>query len=129
MQHQLKKEERPLSPRLSIYRWHPTMIASLAHRASGVALVLFVPIYLWLLRGMTGSTEQFDNTLLWLHSGWGKLFLWLMGVALIYHFINGIRFLCIDTGWFESRAGLRNTAMAVIATAAVAAALLLLVLL
>ena len=128
MPHQLKTPERPLSPRLSIYRWHATMMASLAHRASGVALVLFVPIYLWLLRGMTGSTEQFDATALWLHSGWGKLFLWVMGVALFYHFINGIRFLCIDTGWFESRSALRNTAVFVLGFA-VLAALLLMVLL
>jgi len=120
--------DRPLSPRLTIYRWQPGMIASLAHRVSGLALVLFVPIYLWLLRGMTGSSEQFDATSIWLHSGWGKLFLWLMGVALVYHFINGIRFLCIDTGWFESRSAMRATAVVVLAVAAVAALLLMVLL-
>ncbi|MDQ6995279.1 MAG: hypothetical protein Q9M18_06750, partial [Mariprofundaceae bacterium] len=34
--------ERPLSPRLSIYRWLPGMIASISHRISGVLLILFV---------------------------------------------------------------------------------------
>jgi len=104
------------------------MIASIAHRASGVALVLFVPLYLWLLRGMTGSTEQFDATSLWLHSGWGKLFLWPVGVALIYHFCNGIRFLCIDTGWLESRSAMRGSALIVLIIAGLTALLLLVLL-
>lgn len=104
------------------------MVASLAHRASGVALVLFVPIYLWLLRGMTGSSEQFDEISIWLHSGWGNLFLWMIGVSLIYHFINGIRFLCIDTGWFESRSVLRQSALLVLAVTLIAALLLLVLL-
>jgi len=128
MQHQLKTPERPLSPRLTIYRWQPGMIASLAHRASGFALVLFVPLYLWLLRGMTGSTEQFDATSLWLHSGWGKLFLWMVGVSLAYHFCNGIRFLCIDTGWFESRTAMRASAFIVLGLTAVIGLLLVVLL-
>ncbi|MDQ7000281.1 MAG: succinate dehydrogenase, cytochrome b556 subunit, partial [Mariprofundus sp.] len=56
-----EQRERPLSPRLSIYRWQPGMIASLAHRASGLILVLFVPLYLWLLHGMTGSPDHFEQ--------------------------------------------------------------------
>lgn len=117
-------QQRPLSPRLSIYRWHAGMIASIAHRGSGLALVLFVPIYLWLLRGMTGSNEQFDSTSLWLHSLSGKFFLWLVGISLAYHFINGIRFLCIDIGWLESRSAMRNSAFFVIALAGFLALLL-----
>ncbi len=128
MQHQLKTPERPLSPRLTIYRWQPGMIASLAHRASGLALVLFVPLYLWLLRGMTGSTEQFDATALWLHTEWGKLFLWMVGVSLAYHFCNGIRFLCIDTGWFESRSAMRTSAFIVLGLTAIIGLLLVVLL-
>jgi len=128
MQHQLKTPERPLSPRLTIYRWQPGMIASLAHRASGLALVLFVPLYLWLLRGMTGSTEQFDATSLWLHTGWGKLFIWMVGVSLAYHFCNGIRFLCIDTGWFESRSAMRTSAFIVLGLTAIIGLLLVVLL-
>ncbi|ATX82235.1 succinate dehydrogenase subunit C [Mariprofundus ferrinatatus] len=120
--------ERPLSPRISIYRWHPTMIASLAHRASGLVLVLFVPLYLWLLRGMTGSSEQFEATSAWLHSGLGQLFLWVAGVSLVYHFVNGVRFLSIDTGWFESRSALRSSAFVVLGITAVAAVILAVIL-
>ena len=30
--------ERPLSPHLTIYRWQVTMLASITHRATGMAL-------------------------------------------------------------------------------------------
>lgn len=119
---------RPLSPRLSVYRWQPAMIASLAHRVSGLLLVLFVPLYLWILHGMTGSADDFDRMQQWLHSGAGRLSLWLVGVALLYHFCNGLRFLSIDAGWCESRKMMRLSARVVIAMA-LAAALLLAVLL
>ncbi|MFQ5345830.1 MAG: succinate dehydrogenase, cytochrome b556 subunit [Mariprofundus sp.] len=110
MSEQSDSKARPLSPRLSIYRWHPAMIASIAHRITGLILVLFVPLYLWLLHGMTGSSENFEVVFNWMHSVPGRLSLWLVGVALIYHFCNGIRFLCVDAGWLESRIALRNSA-------------------
>jgi len=116
--------ERPLSPRLSIYRWQPAMIASIAHRMTGLILVLFVPLYLWLLHGMTGSTDRFVAVSDWLHSGLGKLSLWLVGVSLMYHFSNGIRFLTIDAGWGESREMMRNSARLVLGLTAIVAVLL-----
>ncbi len=117
-------KERPLSPRLSVYRWHPGMIASIAHRGTGVVLVLFVPLYLWLLHGMTGSAKNFTAVSDWLHSGLGQFSLWLVGSALIYHFCNGIRFLIIDAGWDESRSALRNSAKLVLGMSMIAALIL-----
>ncbi|MDX8404927.1 MAG: succinate dehydrogenase, cytochrome b556 subunit [Mariprofundus sp.] len=115
---------RPLSPRVSIYRWQPAMIASLAHRGSGLALVLFVPLYLWLLHGMTGSPDNFIQMQSWLHSGLGKLSLWVAAVSLFYHFCNGLRFLSIDAGWCESRQMMRLSARIVIGLALLFALLL-----
>ena len=119
-----KVPERPLSPRLSIYRWQPAMIASIAHRASGVVLFLFVPLYLWLLHAMTGSPESFSSAFEWLHSGLGKFSLWVVGIALIYHFCNGIRFLALDAGFGETREIMRSSARNVIIIAAVTAIVL-----
>lgn len=104
------------------------MVASLVHRASGIALVLFVPLYLWLLHGMTGSEQNFAKADAWMHSGIGKFYLWVAGTALSYHFCNGIRFLCLDAGWGESRNMMRNSARLVLVIP-VLVALLLLVLL
>jgi len=123
MSEQPMKHARPLSPRVSIYRWRAPMLASIAHRASGMALVLFVPLYLWLLHGMTSSPDHYVATLDWLHSLLGKSSLCLVGVALVYHFANGIRFLCIDAGWGESREMMRFSANMVLAIATFAALL------
>ncbi|MFC1536644.1 succinate dehydrogenase, cytochrome b556 subunit [Pseudomonadota bacterium] len=111
----------PLSPRLSIYRWHIPMIASIAHRASGAVLVLFVPFYLWVLHGMTGSPEDFDQALLFLHSPLCRVTLWMAAVAFIYHFCNGIRFLILDAGWCESKQMMRLSAYIVLLIAMLSA--------
>ena len=31
-------DERPMSPHMSVWKWHPTMLSSILHRASGVVL-------------------------------------------------------------------------------------------
>lgn len=113
----------PMSPRLSIYRWHIPMVASIAHRASGMALILFMPFYLWVLHGMTGTPEDFDQALALLHSPVGRLILWVAGTAVIYHFCNGIRFLTLDAGWCESQQMMRLSARIVLFMALLAALL------
>ena len=101
---------QPLSPRLSVYRWPLTMVASLAHRASGILLALFVPVYLYLISGLVGTPDDFAAMVLWMHSYFGKLTLWLTGTALLYHLVNGVRFILLDAGCFESRDGMRASA-------------------
>lgn len=120
----VNKPVRPRSPRISIYRLHPETLASGAHRLSGVVLILFVPFYLWLLLGLTGSPEDFERYYDHLRSVWGRLSLWVAGMALIYHLCNGVRFLCIDAGWAESRNMLRLTSQIMLALAAITALVL-----
>jgi succinate dehydrogenase / fumarate reductase cytochrome b subunit len=100
------------------------MIASLGHRASGLVLVLFVPFYLWVLHGMTSSPDAFLRMRAMLHQPLGRLALWLAGVAIIYHFCSGIRFLCLDAGWGETPGMMRTSARIVLAIAALAALVL-----
>ena len=121
--------ERPLSPRLSIYRWHVQAVASIAHRASGLLLVGAIPFYLCLLSGLTGDAASFESTMSALQSPLSRLLVWFIGVALVYHFANGIRFLCLDMGLGESREMLRMSAKAMLAIAGVAAVVLAAVLL
>jgi len=91
------------------------MAASLAHRASGIILVLSVPVYLWLLYGLTGSPENFQHVMGWLRAPLGRLMLWFTGSALIYHLINGIRFICLDAGIGEERRIMRLASQLVFA--------------
>jgi len=115
---------RPLSPRLSIYRLHSVTLASGAHRISGLVLILFVPLYLWSLYGIAGPPEDFQYTIDFLRSFWGRAVLWMVGMAFIYHLLNGIRFLCIDAGWVDGRDTMRLGARVMLGIAAVTAVLL-----
>jgi len=116
--------KRPLSPRVSVYRWQPAMLASIAHRASGMMLVLFIPIYLCLLSELTGTPDEFAAAQVWMHSIVGRVILWLAGASLIYHLLNGIRFLCLDAGWGESRDMMRFSARVVVGIGFAAVAVL-----
>ena len=118
------KYPMPLSPRLSIYRLHPVTLASGAHRISGLVLILAVPFYIWLLVALTGSSGEFQNAIDLLRSFWGKLALWIVGMALIYHLLNGVRFLTIDAGWRDKRDLMLAGAKVMLGIAALAAPLL-----
>jgi len=115
---------RPLSPRVSVYRWQMPMLASFAHRINGLVLVLFVPVYVCLLSGLTGSPDDFSNTLDWMHGVAGRLMLWAVGAALIYHLVNGIRFLLLDAGFSETREAMRGSAKLSLAAGVVGALVL-----
>lgn len=111
------RDNRPLSPRLSIYRWHVAMLVSLLHRASGIFLVVCLPLYFWSLAGMTSDENGFHQWQQRLQTPLGRLILWLALSALIYHLLNGIRFLLLDAGVGETRDAMRMSAKFVLAIA------------
>jgi succinate dehydrogenase / fumarate reductase, cytochrome b subunit len=91
-------DKRPLSPHLSVWRWHVTMAGSILHRATGIALygatILFVA---WLLAVAAGP-EAYAPIDALLTSWFGQLCIYLVAAALAYHFANGLRHLWMDTG-------------------------------
>jgi succinate dehydrogenase cytochrome b subunit len=115
------QDGRPLSPRISVYRWQFPMLASFAHRISGVLLVLLLPGYLYCLNALTGSPDDYSRLQAGMHSVPGRFMLWLAGTALIYHLVNGIRFILLDAGCLESRDSMRLTARLSLAVGALAA--------
>ncbi len=90
--------DRPLSPHLQIWRWHVTMLASIAHRASGVALYAgVIGIAIWLLAlAHGGEALAAINTLL--ASLPGMVGLYVLIAAFGYHLCNGLRHLFWDAG-------------------------------
>jgi len=110
----MNNQQSPLSPRLSIYRWRLTMFASIAHRGSGIFLVLVIPAALWLLLSMAHGKMSYLYGLAWLQSAQGTFLLWLTCVALCYHLLNGIRFLLLDIGKTDSREAMKLSAKLVV---------------
>ncbi len=91
-------ETRPISPHLSVWRWHVTMLSSILHRFSGMGLygaaILFA---VWLMAAAAGP-EIYAPVQSFLVSPLGGVMLYLIVAALAYHLANGIRHLVFDSG-------------------------------
>ncbi|MGL4488328.1 MAG: succinate dehydrogenase, cytochrome b556 subunit [Rhizobiaceae bacterium] len=92
------KNKRPLSPHLSIYKPIPTMVMSIAHRLTGVALYFGTLIMAWWLFAAATSESYFDFVQAFLGSWFGRLVLFGFTWALVHHMLGGIRHLIWDTG-------------------------------
>jgi succinate dehydrogenase / fumarate reductase, cytochrome b subunit len=90
--------ERPLSPHLQIYRWQLTSTLSIAHRATGLALVAGTLLLVWWLVAAATGPEAYAYAQGFLSSWLGILMLLGWSFSLFYHLCNGIRHLVWDTG-------------------------------
>jgi len=89
---------RPLSPHLSIWRWHVTMFTSIAHRASGTGLYAAALIAAGWAVALASGPEAYAAYMGLLGSTAGKIVMFLITAALFFHLANGIRHLIWDTG-------------------------------
>lgn len=90
--------ERPLSPHLQIYRPMLTMMMSIVHRITGVALYFGTLLLVIWLVAAASSPAAFD-TVNGLYGSWiGLLVLVGYSWALIHHALGGIRHFVWDTG-------------------------------
>ena len=94
---------RPLSPHLSIYRPHITMVMSIMHRITGVGLYLgSILLVIWLVTIAT-SSKNFE-IFVGLFSNWfGQLILFGFIWSLSHHTLGGLKHLVQDTGAWLSK--------------------------
>ncbi len=89
---------RPLSPHLLHWRWHITMLCSILHRATGLALyggALILAAWAICLASGPGAYADFRVIL---GSLIGKLALFGLTVSIFYHLAGGVRHLVWDSG-------------------------------
>jgi len=85
-----------------------------AHRVSGIALAIFLPLHFWAL----GNALQLDSFLAWTEQPLVKAGEWAIVVALAAHLAGGLRVLAIEfLDWHEWQKSL--AAIAAAATLAV----------
>lgn len=89
---------RPLSPHLQIYRPMLTMMMSIIHRATGVALYFGIILLVWWLSAASTSDDYFALVQGFWGSWFGRLVLFGFTWALVHHAIGGLRHLMWDTG-------------------------------
>ena len=91
-------QDRPVSPHVSIWRWHITMAASILNRAAGSALYASaIGLAMWLIAVAAGP-EAYARIGMLLASPIGQSALYLVVAALAFHLASGIRHLVFDTG-------------------------------
>jgi succinate dehydrogenase / fumarate reductase cytochrome b subunit len=90
--------ERPLSPHLQIYRWQITMVLSILHRATGIALAAGALLLAWWLIALAAGPEPYAAVQEFNGSWFGRLLLFGWTWSLFYHLCNGIRHLFWDAG-------------------------------
>ncbi|MFN3314877.1 MAG: succinate dehydrogenase, cytochrome b556 subunit, partial [Hyphomonas sp.] len=87
---------RPLSPHLQVWRFHATMVASITHRLTGVALYFGTFLIVAWLVALAISPETYAQIESIVASIPGRIVLFLWAVAVLFHFANGIRHLLWD---------------------------------
>lgn len=91
-------QNRPLSPHISIYKPIPTMIMSIVHRITGVALYAGTVLVAWWLIAAASGEVYFDFVNDIFGSIIGRLILFGYTWALVHHMLGGLRHFIWDTG-------------------------------
>ena len=94
----MSKNNKPLSPHLTIYKPQITSLMSISHRFSGTfqSLGNFI-IFLYFCVILVGE-NYYNHANLFFSSILGKVFLFLYIFSICYHLFNGIRHLIWDIG-------------------------------
>jgi succinate dehydrogenase / fumarate reductase, cytochrome b subunit len=93
-----KSGSRPLSPHLQIYRPMLTMMMSIMHRITGVALYFGMVLLVWWLTAAATSDSYFAVVQAFFFHWFGRLMLFGFTWALLHHALGGLRHLLWDTG-------------------------------
>ena len=92
-------EKNPLSPHLQIYKWHLSMILSIAHRIIGVVnSIAIILICLWTISLLFGE-ENYEIIKILFQSLFGKLLITSLSWSFSFHILNEIRHLIWDLGY------------------------------
>ena len=106
--------ERPISPHLGIYKPQITMVTSITHRITGVALGVGTLLLTWWLIAAATGPEAFEIVNGFISSWFGRLVLFGFTWAMFYHLCNGIRHLFWDAGKGFELPTMRKSGMAAI---------------
>lgn len=90
---------RPLSPHLTIWRWGPSMVVSILHRATGIALsIAGLALLTWWLMALSKGPDAYSVFEKAANSWAGLIVLIGLTWSFFQHLLSGIRHLVTDTG-------------------------------
>ena len=93
------REAQTDTSRFQRYRIRTGMFAWMAHRLSGLAIVVYLILHVWGLKALT-DREAFNELIAGYHAPIYKVGEFLLLAAVAYHAMNGLRIVLIDfLGW------------------------------
>ncbi len=91
-------DKRPMSPHVSIWKWHLTMASSILHRVTGVGNYVGIFIVVAWLFATAAGPDYYEPLAGFVGTIWGQLILFGFTLSISYHLLNGIRHLVMDAG-------------------------------
>ena len=112
----MSTDGRPLSPHLTIYRWPITMVLSILHRMTGLAMTIGLFAFVLWLEAIAFEAIPYDQVKSVMDSIPGQVLLLGWSFCFFFHLANGIRHLIWDTGrLFEKHQADRSAWLVVVA--------------
>lgn len=90
---------RPLSPHLQVYRFQLSMFLSISNRIASIAASLGTLLLVWWLVAAASGPVAFATVQRVVGNPIGLLVLFGWTLALVYHFVAGLRHLAWDAGY------------------------------
>jgi succinate dehydrogenase / fumarate reductase, cytochrome b subunit len=90
---------RPLSPHLQVYKPQLTSMLSIVHRGTGAALCAGAVLITLGLLALADGFESWNQFRALCATWYGKAVIGAFALALIYHWLNGLRHLGWDSGY------------------------------
>ncbi len=91
-------DKRPMSPHVSIWKWHITMAGSILHRATGCANYVGAAVIVAWLFATAAGPDYYEPLSAVTGSIWGQLILFGFTLSVCYHLLSGLRHLFWDAG-------------------------------
>lgn len=112
-------KKRPVNLDMMSMKYPVTALTSILHRLSGILLFLCLFAMLYALGKSLSSEDGFNEIKGMLLSPLGKLIVWVLYSALIYHLVAGVRHLIMDAGVGETLEGGKRGSVIVIIVSAI----------
>ena len=110
-----KLVRRPMSPHLQVYRLQLTMVLSGANRISGIVSSLGTLLLVWWLVAAASGPAGFDTVQRVVGNPLGMIVLFGWTVALVFHFVAGLRHLAWDAGYGFTKPVFQKTSLIIVA--------------
>lgn len=81
---------------LGKYRRHSGSWAYIFHRISGLALTFYLFVHIWALSSLKHGQAAFQEEMALFSSPPFKFLEWVLGFAVMYHALNGVRIALVD---------------------------------